>query len=100
MDKEIIKKFIYFRMIPIIISIVIVCSYAMYLSKDTNQKVEKRVYNLNLTESYNLDTLNISDDIKWITPSKNVILKNNVVTAFALYCSGGYIYETAITIPE
>ena len=81
MDKEIIKKFIYFRMIPIIISIVIVCSYAMYLSKGTNQKIEKRVYNLNLTESYNLDTLNISDDIKWITPSKNVILKNNVVTA-------------------
>ena len=81
MNKEIIKHIIYSRIIPLLIAITIVAGYSVYRVMESTEKVEKRVYNLNLTESYNLDTLNISDDIKWITPSKNVILKNNVVTA-------------------
>lgn len=44
-------------------------------------EVESRNYNLNLTETINLDTIYASPDVVWETTSENVKIENNVVTA-------------------
>ena len=44
-------------------------------------KTKKRIYNMNLTETINLDTIYSSDEVEWVSNSDNVTIENNVVTA-------------------
>ncbi len=44
-------------------------------------KTEKRIYNMNLAESINLDTIYSSENVEWVANNDNVTIKNNTVTA-------------------
>ena len=51
-----------------------------------------RAFNMNLTESINLDKIYDSKDIEWVSNSNNVIVENNVITA--VKSGKAYIYAT------
>ena len=44
-------------------------------------KVESREYNMNLSETINLDNMYMSPNVEWKSNSDNVIIENNVITA-------------------
>ena len=55
-------------------------------------KNKVRAFNMNLTESINLDKIYDSEDVEWVSNSNNVIVENNVITA--VKSGKAYIYAT------
>ena len=53
-------------------------------------KTQKRIFNLNLSESINLDKIYHSDNATWVSNSENVVIQNNVITA--LKSGEAYLY--------
>lgn len=53
-------------------------------------KVDGRNYNMNLSETIDLDAIYTSPNVEWVAVSDNVVVKNNVVTA--LKSGTAYLY--------
>ena len=61
------------------IFLIIIVFYSIIFRHDL--KTKKRVYNMNLTEKVDLNNINHINNTKWFTDSKNINIKNNIVSA-------------------
>ena len=90
-ENDITTKIAKIGLLPFYASIIaLVIAGVLWFNGNNVLKTKKRVYNLNLAESINLDTIYTNKEVEWVSNNDNIKIENNVVTA--LKSGEVYIY--------
>ena len=63
--------------------LIVILGIILYFNGYNVLRLKDRVYNMNVMETINLDSIYKDDDVEWISNSDNIEMKNNVVTALS-----------------